>query len=194
MLAFDTKGESEFFGSFDGSKGSQGGAGGDGFDASALQSAAWGENGEIGPNDEEKDLESHPTASNDTDDAEPNNTATKKDAVERKGSRRKGGGGVRSRTSRPVEAGVEAMKITDADNAELDAEKKERRSRTLRSEDEKDSRQRRRSSSRSKRKSRGQRELKTEKVEEGSAEPVAVSKMGTSFRNPFNRKQPPSDP
>ena len=197
MSGFDTKGESDFFGSFEDSKGNQGVAGGDGFDATAFQSAAWGEIGETGANDEEKDLESHPTPSQDSDDADLNNGEQKGDALDlqRKASRRKGGSGVRSRASRAVEAGVEAMKISDTDNTAVDAEKKERRSRTQRSgEEDKDSRQRKRSTSRSKRKGRGQRDSRPEKVEEAVAEPGAVSKMGATFRNAFNRKQAPPDP
>jgi len=111
----------------------------------------------------------------------------------RKPSRRKHN----SRSGRPrgIEAGVEGMKITDTENAGAEGEKKERRPRGSRDE-EKDARKR--SSSRSKRKARSQREPRPEKSEEaGATEASAPEKRamrkggsGTSFRNPFGRKDP----
>jgi hypothetical protein len=212
LLGFDTKGDSEFFGSFEDSKENPADGGGDGFDASAFQATAWADgNGEEGASSLEKDFESNPTSSHDTDDADPNSSMRKKDVQDpqRKTSRRKagvsssaGGGSSRPRTtSRTVEAGMEAMRVSDGENTTPDGENKERRSRTQKSED--DSRQRKRSTSRSKRKHRGQRDGRPEVAEEivavesdttDAERKVGVAKMAAGIRSAFIRKQAPSDP
>ncbi|KAG7366895.1 serine/threonine protein kinase [Nitzschia inconspicua] len=173
MKAFENSKTEDFFGSFDAQPVQSAAAGGDGFDAAAL-SSAWGDvvpSSEITSGGEDGQAEDFDGAGFDSLDGE-SDSKKKDDTDQRKSSRRRQQG---SRTSRSgssrVEAGVEAMNISDQDNS--DAERR-------RGEDP-----RKRSSSKSRRKAR-ERGSKTDESEEG--------KKGSSFRNPFNRKQAPSEP
>jgi hypothetical protein len=174
LTGFDSRGE-EFFGSFEDAKQAQSG-GGDGFDPSVLDNAVWGEpvstsTSSLPPADFQDmgtELESVPSDSQDLDGAvDANGDVKKKDDPEsrRRSDRRKHPSGRSSRPTRPVEVGVESMKIDDADNGEVSpavggAERKDRKPRGPREED-KDPRKR--SSSKSKRKARAQREGRPEK-------------------------------
>lgn len=126
-------------------KGSQSG-GGDGFDAAAM-SSAWGE--PVAPADppstDGQGLE------NGFDGEADGRDDPKKDSDPKRSSRRRQPGARQGRASRVVEAGIDAMKISDAEH-----EGEGRRDR--RSEDP-----RKRSSSRSKRKPRSQRDGRPEK-------------------------------
>lgn len=172
FTGFDSKGE-EFFGSFEDAKAQTGG--GDGFDPSVLDNAAWGEpvstsTSALPPSDFQDmgtELESVPSDSQDVEGAvDANGDAKKKDESEsrRRSDRRKHPSGRSSRPTRPVEAGVESMKIADSDNGAGapvgGAERKDRKPRGPREED-KDPRKR--SSSKSKRKARAQREGRPDK-------------------------------
>lgn len=147
----------DFFGSFDGVKGSHSG-GGDGFDAAAM-SSAWGdpvpssdppvadvqerENAFEGVEPDVEDGSGDPKRSQESD--------------QRRSSRRRQPGARPSRSNRGgVEAGMESIKISDAENGGGESEGRDRRDR--RGEDP-----RKRSSSRSKRKARGHRDPRSDK-------------------------------
>lgn len=147
----------EFFGSFDGVEGAQSG-GGDGFDAAAM-SSAWGD--PVAASDQPSaDVQDH---ENVFDGVEPEggegsgDPKRSQESDQRRSSRRRQQGARPSRSNRGgVEAGMESMKINDAENGGAEGESRDRRDR--RGEDP-----RRRSSSRSKRKARGHRDHRPEK-------------------------------
>ncbi|KAL3907118.1 MAG: hypothetical protein SGILL_009002, partial [Bacillariaceae sp.] len=150
IVCFEDSKSGEFFGSFDDVKATQS-SGGDGFDAAAL-SSAWGEPvASTEPSTTEgQELE------NGFDGEADGGDNTKKDSDQKRSSRRRQPGARQSRSNRGgVEAGMDAMKISDAENGG-GAEGEGRRDR--RGEDS-----RKRSSSRSKRKARGQRDARPEK-------------------------------
>jgi hypothetical protein len=170
----------DFFGSFDDVKASQLGAGGDGFDAVAL-SSAWGDAipaSEASSMDDQVLADGFDTCEPSVQDTEADQKRSE-EADHRRSSRRRQPGGRTSRSNRPgVEVGVESMNINDVENGANDGDRKDKRG-----DDPK-----KRSSSKSRRKGRDRGLVRTEKTEDGE------DKKLSSFRNPFNRKQSPTEP
>jgi hypothetical protein len=178
FLALESSRTDDFFGSFDDAKAMQLGGGGDGFDSAAL-SSAWGE---AIPTSEGSSMDDQVLADDFDTSAPPSNDVEddlkRSEGDQRRSSRRRQPGGRNFRSNRPsVEAGVESVNINDTENGASDGDRRDRRGDDPR----------KRSSSKARRKGRD-RGTRTEKADDGE------DKKMSSFRNPFNRKQSPTEP
>ncbi len=194
-LGFETKGganESDFFGTFDKVAASSENEGNEGFD-SAFDATAWGDGGK--PQDpDEGQLDAPSSGEDPLDSSDANDDALKKDR-----SRAKRGGASASRgtrSNRPpttgVDAGLEAINISDGGDAS-----KDRRPRSSKPESgrtgsgTRSSRREKPRSSRSEKNDGAIEELATPDEKDKKAAPA----KGTSFKKMFSRgKAPAPDP
>jgi hypothetical protein len=202
LLGFETKGaenETEFFGSFDKATAAPAPGSNDGFGASGFDAGAWGDAGPppeagVASTEEVTSAEDPPEGATEGGEKNESSDAQKKD----KSRRRRPGGSTRS--SRPttgVEAGVEAMNISEGGEAP-----KDRRSSRPSKPDDADRRPSSRSSGnagrRKPRSTRGDRNEGPNEDPAGGAsekEKRAPPTKGPSFKKMFSRgKAPAPDP